>query len=175
MYEIVPQARSIFTVIEGPEEPDQVTFQGLTLWNSELRPSDIEIISPLFQVINEAARAGDPVLGLVGKTRVDLRSTFDVGGDQIQSSAVIYPDIRSAGQYLVESQFAGKPLASVALQILREGFATATIVAIVAGTCFLAAQFQLLRMAKSGNLKISLTAKPDGEFTASAEMKFDKS
>jgi hypothetical protein len=59
-----------------------------------------------------------------------MNSNFDIDGHSMEANALIYPDLLSAGQYLIEVKSAGELHAVVALQLLNEGFAASTTVLI---------------------------------------------
>jgi hypothetical protein len=52
MYQVPSRAQSIFAVIEGPNQSDQISFQGSTLQDGELSANEIELISTLFNDVN---------------------------------------------------------------------------------------------------------------------------
>jgi hypothetical protein len=148
-FEAASGTLSAITFIEGPEKEEQFTLRVSTLLDREVRPYEIEVISPLFPAFNNAAHENQELVSMVGVLKTDFTisatrtslwlSEQELSGTPLPAlelSGSIYPSPGSHLRILIDYKiagFAGPVVASV--RRLGDGFmmTSAWLVATIAG------------------------------------------
>ncbi len=157
------------TFVEGPDSEDQFTLRLNYLWGREIKSTEIEVRSPLFTALNDAAHAGDPLMSLVGQKNVDFEVLLEPGEwisklERVPSKlgfrGSIYPSPDSISKVLIDFNFFDViPNLTVSGRRLADGFvASAGFVVLVLGAGALVSFTGLKAQQQSNDLQVKLKA-----------------